>query len=478
MKIDLRHELKLTLAPALIESLKILQLPRVELQQLVRQQLEMNPFLEDVLEEEVEAEEELETTAEEPETTAEEPQEDESSEATDEEKNLEDFDWEEFLQNGVDPGYRPQPDRDDRFQEKVAVTVPTFSDYLMTQLRLQRLPDEDLVIGEFIIGNLDDDGYLVCSIEEIAQILEVSDEDVERVLRIVQTFDPIGIGARDLEECLIIQLRERGLGDSLQARMVTDHLRDIQNRKHSKIAKALGVSVSEVREAVQDITSLEPKPGRRYSTEDVRYVVPDVSIELIDGEHTVFLNERDVPHLRIGAAYRDVLDGSRKASKEERTFVMDRLKAARFLLKGLEQRRTTILKVMRYIVETQNGFFNRGIAHLAPMTLRDVADGIGMHESTVSRVVQDKYVETPHGVFEMRYFFSGGVRTQTSVAISTHSVKARIAELIEKEDKRRPLSDRKVVELLKSEGMLVARRTVAKYRDELHILPARLRKEL
>lgn len=470
MRIDLRQELRLTLAPALIESLKILQLPRLELRQMIRQQLEMNPFLEDVLEDELDAEAESEGTGEES-------SEDESSE-TDEEAKVEDIDWEEFLQDGVDPGYRPPRDNDDRFQEKVAITVATFSDHLMTQLRLQRLPDEDFVIGQFIIGNLNDDGYLVCSVEEIAAILELAAEEVERVLHLVQSFEPAGVGARDLRECLLLQLREKGMEESLEAKVVDGHLKDLQNRRYAQIAKALGASVSEVKEAVHEITRLEPKPGRQYSTAQVRYVIPDVSVEVVDGELNVFLNERDVPHLRVGAAYRDVLDGSRKASKEERAFIMERLKAARFLLKGLEQRRTTILKVMRYIVETQHEFFDRGVAHFVPMTLRDVADGIGMHESTVSRVVQDKYVETPHGVFGMRYFFSGGVKTRSAMPVSTHSVKARIAELIEKEDKGKPLSDRKVVELLKSEGMLVARRTVAKYRDELHILPARLRKEL
>ena len=457
MELELRTELKLTLTPQLIELLKLLQLPRLELEQLVRTELELNPLLEEE-EEEVE-----ETTQEE----VEEKTSDEKEEA-----------WEEYLQEDLDPVYRPSWSERQEFQTYQPTTTVSFRDYLLNQLHLASANWEITLIGEYIIDSLDEDGRLLYSVEAIAEDLGIDQEKVESALKLIQTFDPSGVGARDLKECLLIQLKTLGRENTLETKIVENHLGDLQNKNYERITLALGVSLEDVKKAVEAISILEPKPGRWIGAEQVRYVIPDILVEKGSDGYRILLNEYNIPQLRISRSYRDILKNIKGSSKEARNFVRSRLASARFMVTGLEERKKTILKVVNYLVETQKDFLEKGIDFLIPLNLKDVADAVGIHESTVSRVLKGKYIQTPYGVFDLKYFFSGGAKRQDNEKISTRRLQERIRQLIEKEEKRTPFTDRQIADILKKEGFDIARRTVGKYRESLKILSAKLRREV
>jgi len=301
---------------------------------------------------------------------------------------------------------------------------------------------------------------------------------VEKVLGYIQSMDPVGIGARNLQEALLIQLRHRGYGDSIAAEIVRDHFDSLKQRKYSEIAKKLHISVEEVQEHANVIKDLDPKPGFELMSEDVRYITPDLIVERVGDDYVVFLNDKNIPRLRISNAYRKELEkGTSNGNKETRDFILGRLSSARWLIQTIEQRRKTMVKVMECIVDEQREFFEKGPGALRPLTLQQVASRIGMHESTVSRVTTNKYVQTPRGVFELKYFFSSSLDTEDGDEVSAKAAKTRILDIIAKEDARRPLSDQKIADILKQDGLIIARRTVAKYREQLKILPARLRKQ-
>ncbi len=465
---ELKHTLQLTQKPALImtqrlqQALKLLQVPTLELQQILKQELLQNPLLEEVddLEEAPEA-----SSQEEEASPVEEP------EPVDNEEQLE---WAEYYQEGYD-GSRERPDTSAEFPERVPVTIPTLHEHLESQLRLSTSDPELAEIGEFLIGSIDERGFLSIAVDEVAVITGKPVERVEEALKIVQSFDPPGIGARDLRECLLIQLQRKEMGDSLAARIVRDHFESLKERKFAEISKKAHVPVSQVQAAGDIIARLNPRPGLAATHEEPKYVVPDLIVEKVEEKYVVFLNDRNVPRLRINPSYRDMLRDGKKKDKT-REYIIGKLNSAKWLIQTIEQRRKTMIKVMKCIVEAQEEFFEKGIAQLRPLTLQQVANQIGMHESTVSRVTNNKYVQTPRGVFELKFFFSSKLQTDAGEEMSAKSAKEIIGQLIDEEDKSDPLSDQKIADLLKDKGLRIARRTVAKYREQLKLLPARYRK--
>lgn len=466
---ELKHTLQLTQKPTLImtqrlqQALKLLQVPTLELQLILKQELLQNPLLEEV----DELEETQEVSGPEEETnTQEEP------EPIDNEEQLE---WADYYPEGYEasPG---RPDSSAELPERVPVTVATLDQHLEGQLRMSTDDPELTEIGEFLIGSIDDRGFLTITSEEVATLLGKPIEKVEEAVRVVQSFEPAGIGARDLRECLLIQLDRKEMGDSLAARMVRDHFDSLKDRKFAEIAKKMHVSITQVQAAGDIIAKLNPKPGFLISHEEPRYVVPDLVVDKVEDKYVVFLNDRHVPRLRINPSYRDMLRGDRSRKDKTREYIIGKLNSAKWLIQTIEQRRRTMVKVMKCIVDSQEEFFDRGIAFLKPLTLQQVANQIGMHESTVSRVTNNKYVQTPRGVFELKFFFSSKLQTDAGDEMSAKSAKDVISVLIEEEDRSDPLSDQKIADILRDRGLRIARRTVAKYREQLRLLPARYRK--
>jgi RNA polymerase sigma-54 factor len=456
------------MTPKLQQALKLLQMPAIELQQMLKQEIMENPMLEEV-------EDYLETQEEEQETPKEETKEKSDSDDSGEEE----IDWGEYFQSGFEIGYGLGEETQEEFFERVPIAKRSFTDQLISQLRIATEDEKTLEIGDYIIGSLDESGYLTCDLDEVAATFEISLEDAERVLSIIQTFDPPGVGARNLQESLLIQLSTRGLEDSLAARIIRDHFNDFKQKKYLEMSKKLKIPVQEIQNQCKTISTLDPKPGLEIMAGDPQYVIPDLVVEKVDEKYVVYLNDRNIPRLRISQAYQEELlkdnkDGSGKETKE---FIQSRLKSARWLIQTIEQRRRTMVKVMECIVEKQHEFFERGTAHLRPLTLQQVASEINMHESTVSRVTTNKYVQTPRGVFELKFFFSSSLGTQDGSEISAKSAKDKIRRIIEREDPHNPLSDQKIADMLKAGGLNIARRTVAKYREQLNILPARMRKQ-
>jgi len=477
---EMKHSLhlsqtqKLIMTPRLQQALKLLQVPTLELQQILKQEVLQNPLLEEV--DEVTEQEDLEKEA-----SADEQNNEESEDPAEEDP----IDWTDYLQDGsLDRTYVPPTEQSVEFLEKVPTTRTTLAESLLEQLHFLSLPAEHMLIAEFIVGSIDDRGWLVTSVDDIATALDRPVIEVEIVLRLVQALEPPGVGARDLRECLLIQLDARGNRESLAWRMIHDHFDHLVNRRFPEIARLLKVTVQEVQEASDGIASLHPRPGTLVSAEDPKYVVPDLLVERVDEEYVVMLNDKNVPRLRISAAYGDVIAANRRkadatdAEKQTREYIQGKLASAKWLIQTIEQRRRTMIKVMNCIVREQREFFDKGIAFLRPLTLAAVARQIDMHESTVSRVCSGKYVQTPRGVFELKFFFSSGLATDDGEDVSARTAKNIIKGLIDEEDKLDPLSDQRIAELLHEKGLQIARRTVAKYREQMQILPARLRRRV
>ena len=482
MKIGLSIGLqqRLVMTPKLQQALKLLQMPTLELQQVLKQEVLQNPLLEEVddaemdEEEPAEAEEAAESQSEEQEAKSEQTEEPEESEAAKKER----VEYDDYFESGfgAGDGFANEEDREN-FVERVPVAKQSFSDYLMSQLRLVTEEERSIAIGEYIIGSLDDSGYLTCSLREIAGTFGVTEEDAEKVLKIIQTFDPVGVGARDLRECLLIQLEAKGLGASLAARIVRDHFEEFKQKKYLDLSKALKAPLKDIQEQAQVIGSLNPKPGLDILADEPKYVIPDLVVDRVADRYIVSLNDRNVPRLRISQSYRDELQQNVELNSEAKDFIQSRLKNAKWLIQTIEQRRRTMIKVMEAIVEEQHEFFEKGVVALRPLTLQQVASKINMHESTVSRVTTNKYVQTPRGVYELKFFFSSSLSTEDGEEVSAKSAKLKIKTIIGAEDTRRPLSDQKIADILKKDGLIIARRTVAKYREQLGILPARHRKQ-
>ena len=481
--LDLSQKLKLEqkLAPQLIQSLQLLQLTTLELEQLLKQELETNPLLEETTDlvelkeaktEEV-SQDGREGKSAEAEREDEIPPEEKEKEVAVEREQV---DWSEYIQEGFSMGFgRRGDDTDQEMPETYPSKEETLEEHLLSQLRLMDLSEEEMKIGENIIGNLDDDGYLTCPIEDIASAVAISVENVEEMLHIIQTFEPVGVGARDLRECLTIQLDQRGAKNPLMRAIVDKHLMDLKRGRFALIAKTLGVSEEEVHIASSEIARLNPRPGWGPSM-GARAIFPDVIIEKHDNNYVVMLNDKNTPTLRVNPLYRSLIDGSDASNAEAKKYVIDKLNAARWLIKSIDQRRSTILAVVNYLVQAQRDFLEHGVTHLKPMVLQEVADALDVSVSTVSRVTSNKYVQTPRGIYPLKYFFDAKIEGQGGEDISSKRVKDRIARMIEEEDTKHPLSDQEIADRLKEENLNIARRTVSKYREQLKIMPARFRK--
>jgi RNA polymerase sigma-54 factor len=463
---------KLILTPSLQQAIKLLPMSTLELADLLNQEMVENPLLEEVPTEDA-APAEAAATVEAP--VEQKPGEDTTRD------NWDDADYEYFFGEYLDDGYRarqPQEVRELPPIENTLSTRSSLADHLMWQLNLQTADEMLKEIGAAIIGNIDDDGILVASLDEIAALGDWDVALVEKALEHVQTFDPIGVGARDLQECLLLQVRHLGLGGTPVEVLVRDHLRSLQNQKIPELARQLGLETEEIKAHIELIKHLDPKPGSRYSPTESQYVIPDVYIIRTDDGYKATLNEDGLPQLRISPVYRRLLDKGGETSDETRAYVKDKFRSALWLLKSVDQRQKTIIKVATSIITFQREFLDRGIEHLKPLVLRDVASDIGMHESTVSRVVNNKYMHTPQGVYELKYFFHSGINSSFGESVSSVTIKQRIKKIIEGEDQRRPLSDSKIMNMLQKEGLVLARRTIAKYREELKIQTSNQRKVL
>src|SRR5687768_3670873 len=464
---------KLILTPSLQQAIKLLPMSTLELADLLNQEMVENPLLEEVPTEELQPADQQQTDK-----AAEQP-------ATEKPDTWDDADYEYFFGDYLDDGYRsrtPQEVKELPPIENTLSSAASLSDHLQWQLSLQTEDEALKEIGSAILGNLDDDGYLVASVEEIAAMGDWAVAEVERALQHVQTFDPIGVAARDLQECLWLQIRHLGLEGTPSEKIVTEHLRLLQNHQVPEIARKLGMSLDDLKEHIEIIRNLDPKPGSRYNPSQSQYVIPDVYVVKVEDQYVAMLNEEGLPQLRISPVYRRLLDKSGQAGTEEagetRAYVKDKFRSALWLIKSVDQRQKTIHKVATSIINFQREFLDQGIEYLRPLVLRDVANDIGMHESTVSRVVNNKYMHTPQGVFEMKYFFHSGISSSYGESVSSVTIKQRIRKIIENEDPRKPLSDSKIVSILQKEGLMLARRTIAKYREELKIPTSNQRKVL
>jgi len=463
---------KLILTPSLQQAIKLLPMTTIELADLMNQEMVENPLLEEVPTEELQPAEPAQ---------AQDKAEAAGTPPPEKRDTWDDDDYAYFFGEYLDDGYRPRTPQEVKELPPIENTLSTASslaDHLMWQLSLQ--VDDDLLreIGSAIVGNIDDDGYLVASVDEIAAMGDWAMADVERGLGLVQHFDPIGVGARDLQECLLIQIRHLGLDGTPTERIVSEHLKLLQNHQVPELSKRLGLTVEELKDHIEIIRHLDPKPGSRYNPTQSQYVIPDVYVVKVEDHYEVFLNEEGLPQLRISPVYRRLLDKSGGDSAETRAYVKDKFRSALWLIKSVDQRQKTIHKVATSIVNFQRDFLDHGIEHLRPLVLRDVANDIGMHESTVSRVVNNKYMHTPQGVFEMKFFFHSGISSSYGESVSSVTIKQRIRKIIEAEDPRKPLSDSKIVSILQKEGLMLARRTIAKYREELKIPTSNQRKML
>jgi RNA polymerase sigma-54 factor len=484
----MRMSQQLVMTPRLQMALKILQVSTLELEQFLKQELLQNPLLDRLEDEEAELEKEESEAerAEDGEGAGEERQGEESTDSdaekaeSTEEKDTsgDDLDWDDYLDDVYSHAYGQnfvRDDDDERF-ERVPVAVATFEDELKHQLHMECEDDALIGVAEYIIDELDVDGYVNDTLEEIATALKIDVERVAKALAVVQALDPAGIAARSIEECLLLQLQRKDLGDTLAARVVSTCFEELKSCKYDAIRRKLSVSTDELREAVGEIAKLDPRPRIDPVVGDPGYITPDLVIDEVDGEFVVYLNDQDVPRVRINPTYRRILSSG--AASEEREFISKKLKAARWIVQSIENRRRTMVRVTESIVRAQRGFFDKGVSALKPLTLQQIADDVGMHESTVSRVTRGKYVQTPRGTFELKYFFSSGIRTKDGDQVASKAVRDAMQEIISKEDKKKPLSDQKVAEELRDMGFRISRRAVAKYRDQMKILRAGLRKEI
>jgi len=480
---QLKQELKIN--PRLYQAMDLLYMPLLDLQQHLKQELLNNPFL-DMVEPEEDEEDEGEAQEESANPEAE-PEKDEKGE----------IDWEEILLDGFDAGGRREEHEEREYYEPVTVDSRDLSDHLRDQVSLLDLTPRQMYLADEFIGNINEDGYLACGLdkilegvnESIQKVAEDSERDLgdvqlytmseaEDMLGVIQSLDPPGVGARDLRECLMLQLREAGLEHSVPFRLVRDCFDELIAHRWSEISKRFGISPVDVQKAADEIAKLDPKPGLVYSDASDNYIIPDLIVDKIDGKYHVFLNDANLPRLKLSKAYQEIARDKKKFDGENKEFISNKLNSANWMIQAIEQRRQTMLKVMNYIVERQREFFEKGVQFLKPLTLREVAEVINMHESTVSRVTNEKFVQTPRGVLPLKFFFSSGLSTTAGEDVSARGIKAQIQKLVSEENPKHPLTDQAIVNILKESGVQIARRTVAKYRDQLGVLSARMRKRV
>jgi RNA polymerase sigma-54 factor len=458
--------LQQVLSPQLQQSLLILQVPLLELHNLVQQEMETNPVLEE-LPSELSPEER---------NGAESSADDNFKEEFEKLATL-DEEWRDYMaQSGsYTGGSHEAKDKRQFFFDSIAVQE-TLQQHLMTQLNQTVLNASDRKTAELIIGNIDDNGFLQSTPEEMALSSGIAKEDFEKMLALIQSFYPPGVGARDLRDCLLIQLQREGKESSLECKIISEHMEDLGKRRFPEIARRMNISVEEVQKCANNIAQLNPRPGQAFAAAPQNYVLPDVTVEKVDGDYQIILNNEQIPHLRISNIYKDIIAQSDNGS-EVKDYVRDKIRSGKFLIRSIHQRQQTISNIAQQIVSRQRDFLDHGSSHLKPMTMKEIADAVGVHETTVSRAVSGKYMATPQGVFEMKYFFTSGYQTATGESMSNTSVKEAILDLVKHEDGNAPLSDQKIVEILSDRGVPIARRTVAKYRTELNILTSNMRRK-
>ncbi len=516
---SMRQELRVN--PRLYQAMDMLYMPMMDLQQHLKQELLANPFLE-LLEPEDEE-------------TAEQDKQPDQEKEKEQQKKDEEMDWEEILLNGFDVGGTREQFEVQEYTEPVTVETRNLTDHLHDQLQMMELSPRQRLLAEEFLGNMTEDGYLAASLEElvgsvnqmVASHFESGDEaeeedgpmsrwadgqsgatgsaaaagapsgaessahppirpsahlytlaDAEQMLAVIQKLDPPGVGARDLRECLLIQLREAGDNESLTYRLVADAFPDLIAHRWNDLAKRFGVEPGAVQSAADQLARFDPKPGLKYSDRSDGYIIPDLIVEKIGDRYHVFLNDTGMPRLRLSRAYQEVARDKKKLTQENREFIAAKMNSANWMIQAIEQRRQTMLKVMNFIVDRQRDFFEKGIEYLKPLTLREVAEVINMHESTVSRVTNEKYVQTPRGVLPLKFFFSSALATSSGEDASARSIRAKLEKMVGEENPSKPLTDQQIVHLFQEQGIQIARRTVAKYRDQLGILPARMRKRV
>lgn len=488
---SLRQELKIN--PRLYQAMDLLYMPLLDLQQHLKQELLTNPFLELVEpdDDEADAAEEGEESAE-AENLAEG---DTVAEPEPEKSGDDDIDWEGVLLDGFETGGQREEADNREWYEPVTVASTDLSDHLKAQVALLDLTPRQALVAEEFIGNIDEAGHLAATLEEIrdgvnevlaraAEELElppatpVSEDEVLAMLHVIQDLDPAGVGARDLRECLLLQLHAVGARGTLAWRLVDEAFEELSAHRWSEVSKRFAISVQEVQSAADEVARLDPKPGLRFAAASEDYIVPDLVIDKIDGQYHVFLNDGNLPRLKLSRSYQELARDRKHFDTESKDFIASKLNSANWMIQAIEQRRQTMLKVMHFIVDRQRDYFERGIQYLKPLTLREVADAVGMHESTVSRVTNEKFVQTPRGVLPLKFFFSSGLSTSDGDDVSARGIRDQIEKLVSGEDDKRPLTDQAIVEILMKTGVQIARRTVAKYRDQLGILPARMRKRV
>lgn len=465
-----QQRLQQVLAPQLRQSLELLQVPILELRTLVQQEMQQNPTLEEKI----------------PETTQVEV-EPGSGEAEEEAKELDfkeefkvlarlDDEWREYFhQSQSMQPYTAEDAAKRQFFFDSIVQPTTLQEHLMSQVALAGLNASDHPVAELLIGSISDDGYLTSSVDELTQTTGFDRTRLEELLHMIQEFDPIGVGARDLRECLLLQLRRLGKEDSLAARIVRDHLDDLGAKKYAAIAKALKITVDDVQQVAHFIATLDPKPGRMFTAEQPTYVLPEVMVQKVKNEYLIVLNRDQIPHLRISKHYRQLMEDP-NTSSEVKAYIRDKVRAGALLIKSIHQRQQTIFRIATEIVRVQRDFLEHGVSDLKPLTMVEIASLLGIHETTVSRAIANKYMQTPRGMFQMKYFFTPGYKTSDGKQVSNKTIKDTLAKLVAQEEPTNPLSDQAMVAKLKEQGLTVARRTIAKYREELHILPSHLRK--
>jgi RNA polymerase sigma-54 factor len=473
LKQGLRLSQQLRMTPQLQQAIKLLQLSRLELETTITKEMEENPVLEeavDTADDDAAAKETEQLDMAEPEAPL--PQADDNKK--------EEFEWENYVednyrQTASQAGMRNTEEVNN--YENLITRHETLQEYLLWQLSLSGFNDFEQRIATKIIGNIDDDGYIKTAIADICPEENLGIEEVEGILELVQEFDPPGVGSRNLQECLLVQAKVLGEDTNDLVHIIKTHMKDLEKKNFDGIAKAIGKPLAEVQEICKLIFDMEPKPGRSFASSDTQYVTPDVYVYKVGDEYVVSLNEDGLPRLKISNFYKNVLSG-KESSHVTKEYIQEKLRSAVWLIKSIHQRQRTIYKVTESIVRYQRDFLDKGLEFLRPMILRDIANDIGMHESTVSRVTTSKYVHTPRGIFELKYFFNSGINKTDGEALASESVKEKIKELVSQEDTKNPYSDQKIVELLRQKaGLDIARRTVAKYRDILGILPSSKRKK-
>ncbi len=478
MALELRQQLKLTqqliMTPQLQMAIKLLQLSRLEMLDTIRQELEENPALEEVQDNTPD-----ENLGEQSETFDTESS--QTEEVTIKEKIQDDIDWSVYLGEYNTPGrvsYETEDKDSPRFEAFIA-PKQSLRDHLLWQFLMIKPSMQEETIASAIVGNLNKDGFLDCTVEEVAAMSNSTVEEVEDVLAKMQSFDPIGVCARDLKECLLIQADHFGFKNTIISDIIANHLQDLEKKNYKGICKALKISLDDVIAAVNVIKGFEPKPGRQFSEETPQYINPDIYVHKWENEFVVMLNDDGMPKLRVNSFYKNTISRGKKISGEAEDYIQDKIRSAAWLIKSIHQRQKTIYKVMQSILGFQREFFEKGIAYLKPMVLRDVAQDIGMHESTISRVTTNKYAFTPQGIFELKYFFNSSIKTSHGGDIASASVQDKIRQIIQNENPKKPYSDDKISQLLKEEHQIhIARRTVAKYREMLKVLPSNKRKQI